>query len=58
MTREAASVSRAVLGADWQRNQNENQRNRGEVLHKDILRPNAKCALVIRTVFETQPVMP
>jgi hypothetical protein len=54
MTREA-SVSRAMLGADRKRNQRKNQRNRGEVLHKDILRPNAKCARVILTTIDGQP---
>jgi hypothetical protein len=49
-----ATVRRGPLGAGWERNQPNNQRNRGEALHKDILRQIAKCELSILTAVESQ----
>jgi len=54
MTREA-SVRRSTLGAGGQHNKHQNQRNRGEALHKDILRPNAIYARAILTAVDGQP---
>jgi hypothetical protein len=44
-----------MLGAGRERSHCNNQRYRGEVLHKNILRPIAKCARVILKVVDGQP---
>jgi len=46
MTREAP-VGSSTLGADGERNRRKNQRNRGQMLHKDILLPIAKSSRAI-----------
>ena len=49
-----ATVRRGPLGAGWERNQSDKQRNRGEGLHKDILRQIPKRELSILTAVESQ----
>jgi hypothetical protein len=44
-----ASARYGALGAGWKRNSNDNQRNRGETLHEDILRLFAHCVLAKKT---------
>jgi hypothetical protein len=53
MTREA-SVGPTVLCASRHRNQCENQRNRGEVLHKVILLPFSESKREIPTAVKSQ----